>query len=465
MKRLVVVSNRVAPTTPGKPAAGGLAIAVQEALEECGGTWFGWSGSLSPQPEETLNVQQMGKIALATVALSRRDQEEYYRGYSNSTLWPLFHYRLNLIEQNRAYFEGYWRVNTMFAKLLGRLIAPSDLVWAHDYHLIPFAAALRSQGYRNRVGFFLHIPFPPPDVLRACYEHQALMRALCTYDVVGFQTENDFGNFTSYIRNIAKGEVKADGTVQVYGRTLTAGVFPIGIHPDAIQKTAAAAVKDPTTLKLVRSLMGRALIFGADRLDYSKGVENRFQAFERVLEANPDFRARVTFIQISPHSRADVASYREIRAALEGLAGRINGRFTEVDWVPLRYLNKSFAREDLMGFLRAARVGLVTPLRDGMNLVAKEYIASQNPEEPGALVLSEFAGAAAELQGAVLVNPYDVQSIADGIRDALVMPLEQRRERWQAMMSTLRRNDLTAWRNRFLAALAGPRQVARRTAV
>lgn len=464
MKRLVVVSNRVAPTTVGKPAAGGLAVAVQEALEASGGTWFGWSGALSQNPETTLNVQKMGKIALATVALSRRDQEEYYRGYSNSTLWPLFHYRLNLAEQRRSYFEGYLRVNAFFAKVLGRLISSTDLVWVHDYHLIPFAQALRAEGYRNRVGFFLHIPFPPADVLRACFEHDQLMRALCTYDVVGFQTENDFENFKNYIRKVADGEVKADGTVIAYGRTLTAGVFPIGIYPNQIQKVAAESVKQVTTSKLVRSLIGRSLMFGADRLDYSKGLDHRFLAYERLLDENPDFRGHITFIQIAPHSRAEVASYREIRASLEGLAGRINGRFTEVDWVPLRYLNKSFAREDLVGFLRAARVGVVTPLRDGMNLVAKEYIAAQDPEAPGALVLSEFAGAAAELQGAVLVNPYHVQSIADGMREALVMPLEERRARWQNMMAILRHNDLTAWRERFLSALSGPRQAVRKAA-
>jgi trehalose 6-phosphate synthase len=369
------------------------------------------------------------------------------------------------VEQSRAFFEAYRRVNAYFAHMLAEILLPTDLVWVHDYHLIALAEALRKEGCRNRLGFFLHIPFPPPDVFRSCVDHEALMRALCRYDVVGFQTQNDFGNFVAYIRRVARGDVRADGTVTAFGRVLRAGVFPIGIYPDEIQQAAAKAVHAPTTTKLVRSLVGRMLMLGADRLDYSKGLDNRFLAYERLLEDNPDLRARVTFIQIAPPSRADVASYRQIRDALEGLAGHINGRFTEVDWVPLRYINKSFERNQLMGFLRAARVGVATPLRDGMNLVAKEYVAAQDPDSPGTLVLSEFAGAAAELDGAVVVNPYDVQSIADGMRLAITMAPGERKARWQSMMAVLRHQNLAAWRERFLAALSGEAQDVRRAAM
>ncbi len=464
MSRLIVVSNRVTPIQGGKPAAGGLAVAIQEALEETGGLWFGWNGGLAAQPETSLNITRIGHVELATVGLLRRDQDEYYRGFSNSTLWPLFHYRMNLIDQRPWYYKGYLRVNEFFARMLKQFIGQDDLVWVHDYHLIPLAQALRAQGHGNAIGFFLHIPFPPPDILLACTQHEELVRQLCTYDVVGFQTEADLFNFTSYIRRYARGQVHLDGTIKAFGHTLKAAAFPIGIDTDTVAVTAAEAALNINAMKLVRSLIGRGMLLGADRLDYSKGLDNRFLAYERLLETHPEARTRVTYVQIAPPSRSDVATYREIRQSLEGLAGRINGRYTEVDWVPLRYLNKSFARSDLLGFMRRARIGLVTPLRDGMNLVAKEYVAAQDPEAPGALVLSAFAGAAQELDGAVIVNPYDIDSIATGMHTALIMPEAERKERWDSMMVKVRENNVSTWRNNFLAALARPRPLPRRAA-
>ncbi len=455
MSRLVVVSNRVAPISEGKPAAGGLAVAIDDALRETGGMWFGWSGSHSSDGKAALRLTHSGKIHIATIDIPKRDYEDYYRGYANSTLWPLCHYRPDLLQQHVRYFAGYLRVNLLFAKALAELIKPDDLLWVHDYHLIPLAQELRKLGVRNRIGFFLHIPFPPFDLFRACTDYHALMRAFASYDVVGLQTENDVENFVSTLRRAAGPLTENNGYIRVLDRFLQVQAFPIGIAPDALQRIAEKSVGSATTLDLVQSLNGRPLMVGVDRLDYSKGLDQRFLAYERFLAARTDKDPRVTFLQIAPPSRTEVATYRQIRRQLETLTGHINGRFADIDWVPLRYLNRSIGRTELMGIFRSARACIVTPFRDGMNLVAKEYVAAQDPEAPGALILSRFAGAASELDAAVLVNPYDPQTVADGISRALAMPMEERRLRWLHMMSVLRRNSITRWRDTFIAALKG----------
>jgi trehalose 6-phosphate synthase len=455
VSRLVVVSNRVAPIQEGKQSSGGLAVAVQEALSEVGGVWFGWSGEIYTSGSSRVKTETKGQITYATMPLARRDYDAFYKGYANATLWPLFHYRMEFVEYQRSYVAGYRRVNEEFAGRLSSMLEPDDLIWVHDYHLIPLGRDLRMMGHRNRIGFFLHIPFPPPDLLTACSDHAYLVQSLCAYDVVGFQTENDVRNFLAYIRTIAGGSVGRNGRFEAYGERSRACAFPIGIYPDQLASQAAASARSRQTRRLVESLAGKDLIVGVDRLDYSKGLDRRFDAYETLLEAAPSLRGHVSYMQIAPPSRSDVQSYRAIREVLEGKAGRINGRFAEFDWVPLRYLNKSFQRDQLTGFFRAARVGFVTPLRDGMNLVAKEYVACQDPEDPGVLVLSQFAGAAAELDGAVTVNPYDHEYVADGLQRALAMPVEERRARWTSMMSALRANNLGVWRRSFLRALQG----------
>jgi trehalose 6-phosphate synthase len=310
-------------------------------------------------------------------------------------------------------------------------------------------------GHRNRIGFFLHIPFPPPDLLTACSDHAFLVQSLCAYDVIGFQTAGDVANFLAYIRTVAGGTIGRGGRFEAYGEKSRAAAFPIGIYPDQMAAQAAATTHGRQAGRMIRSLAGKDLIVGVDRLDYSKGLDRRFDAYETLLETAPGLRGRVTYLQIAPPSRSDVQNYHEIRRVLERKAGHINGRFSEFDWMPLRYLNRSFPREQLTGFYRAARIGFVTPLRDGMNLVAKEYVASQNPENPGVLVLSQFAGAAAELRDAITVNPYDPEYVAQGLQRALAMPLDERRARWSSMMAVLRANDLGTWRRSFLRALRG----------
>ncbi len=457
MTRLVVVSNRVSPPKHARTGGeGGLAVAVQEALKEHGGLWFGWSGQVPREGSAQSKIVQDGNVTYCTFDLPQRDYEEYYNGFANRTLWPLCHYRLDLTEFSRRNLAGYLRVNGSFARQLLPLLEADDLIWVHDYHLIPMAEQLRYAGCRQRMGFFLHIPWPSLEVLRALPNHSAIVEALFAYDLVGFQTESDLRAFQDYIVHEANGAVEVGGRVRAFGRRLRAGAFPIGIDTEAFAAYAAESAGSRQSQRLLESLRGRQLIIGVDRMDYSKGLVERMQSLDFLLRDYPENRGRMVMLQIAPRSRSDVPEYGDIQHELEAVAGRVNGKYAEFDWVPIRYLNKGFTRRTLAGFYRISNVGLVTPLRDGMNLVAKEFIAAQAPEDPGVLVLSRFAGAARELQGAVIVNPYDVEGIAAGLQQALTMPLEERQARWWPMSEWLRRHDVTAWRKSFLSALAAP---------
>ncbi|MGE0224935.1 MAG: trehalose-6-phosphate synthase [Acetobacteraceae bacterium] len=456
MSRLVVVSNRVAPIQEGEATAGGLAAGVLDALKQQGGLWFGWSGDVvdNPVPKPARTV---GPISLYTIDLSRRDYDEFYRGFANGTLWPVLHYQIGLGRFEWPEFVGYRRVNELFAQALAPLVQPDDLIWAHDYHLLCLAESLRALGVTNRIGLFLHTPFPAPGVFMTIPAHQDLIRAMCQFDLLGFQTEIDRTAFIDYVLRHAGGTAAESGgvhnaTVSVFGRTVRTGVYPIGVHVDEVRAQAETPVNRRQATRLRAHLLER-LILSVDRLDYSKGLRQRFAAFERFLAGNRDLHGHVTFMQIAPPSRSDIETYQEIRRELEGEAGRVNGRFAEVDWVPLRYLNRSFPRNVLMPLYAEAQAGLVTPLRDGMNLVAKEYVAAQDPEDPGVLILSQFAGAAQELDAALLVNPYDEAGMAQAMARALTMPVEERRERHQAMLAVMRRNSLERWRDRFAADL------------
>jgi trehalose 6-phosphate synthase len=444
MSRLVVVSNRVAPITEGEPTAGGLAAGVLDALKQQGGIWLGWSGEITDGTASPAHVERtVGPITLYTIDLCRRDYDEYYRGFANGTLWPTLHYQISHARFSWEDFAGYRRVNAVFAEALAKLVRPDDMIWAHDYHLLGLAEALRKLGLRNRVGLFLHTPFPAPGVLMTIPAHAELIRAMCQFDLLGFQTEDDRLAFTDY------GERHAPG---LRART---GVYPIGVHVDEVRREAEMPEHQSSATRLHQSLLGRPLILSVDRLDYSKGLRQRFIALERFLEKYQQHQGNVVFMQIAPPSRGDIETYREIRHALEAEAGRINGRFAEVDWMPLRYLNRGFPRSALMPLYAEAQVGLVTPLRDGMNLVAKEYVAAQDPADPGVLVLSQFAGAARELDAALLVNPYDEAGVAAALDHALAMPRDERQQRHEAMLAVMRRNSLDAWRDRFVADLRG----------
>ncbi len=455
--RIVVVSNRVAPVNEGKAAAGGLAVAVLAALRRSGGVWFGWSGEVVAAPGETVNVTETGRVARATVDLGERDHEEYYNGFANATLWPLFHYRVDLVKFDRGNYAGYRRVNADFARKLKNLLRPNDIIWAHDYHLIPLGEELRRLGIRNRIGFFLHTPLPPRELLATLPVHDELIRCFSSFDLVAFQTDADRDHLCDYLvrEAVAEVEEREEGAVvRAFGRTFRVEAHPIGIDTGYVERSAARTESSREVERLKASVAGRRLIIGVDRLDYSKGLPQRFDAFAHLLRAYPRNLNRVSLMQVAPPTRGDVAEYSEIRRTLETLAGHVNGELADVDWVPIRYLNKSFSRRTLFGFLRLAQVGLVTPLRDGMNLVAMEYLASQPPDDPGVLVLSRFAGAARYLPDALIVNPYDVEGVAEAIQTALTMPAGERWERWQSSMKALRSNSVEAWYKRFIIRLA-----------
>jgi trehalose 6-phosphate synthase len=449
LARLVVVSNRVAvPDGKSGGRAGGLEVAVKAALRHRQGVWFGWSGKIGRkgEPTETNTIHQ-DNVDYVVTSLGAEDYKEYYNGFANRVLWPLLHYRFDLAEFSRRDLSGYLRVNEHFANELDKVLRPDDVIWVHDYHLIPLAKELRARGHRNRIGYFLHIPCPPPEVLTALPNHERLIPTLCEYDLVGFQTGDDAFNFSRYLTREC-GLHSHDFSFAVRDRTVRVDAFPVGIETEYFAKSFVQNV--------VGSLNGRAMIIGVDRLDYSKGLNLRLDAFERFLGSYADWRGKVTYLQITPKSRSEIPEYLQMEQMVSQGAGRINGAYGEADWTPIRYVNRAYSRTALSGMYRGSRAALVTPLRDGMNLVAKEYIAAQDADDPGVLVLSRFAGAAHECKEALLVNPYDTEAVAAAINRALAMPLEERRERHQAMYATLLHNDIAHWAERFIATLMRP---------
>ncbi len=453
--RLVVVSNRVAD--PRKPAAGGLAVALGEALAQSGGRWCGWSGAVQEggaPGEGQLQTRQAGRVTLATVDLSREDHDSYYLGYSNSVLWPVFHYRLDLADFNSGDVAGYRRVNRMMARKLMTLLREDDIIWVHDYHLIPLAAELRALGCRQRIGFFLHIPLPPPQILAAIPQHEWLMRSLFAYDLVGLQSEADVVHFDHYVLTEVHGEHAGAHTYRAFGAEVRVQAFPIGIDVDEFERLGQARESIEMYERMRSEYKGGRMLLGIDRLDYSKGIPQRVRAFRNLLDRYPETHSDATLVVVASPSRDSVSAYSDLRQELEGLCGATNGDYGELDWMPVRYIHRMVPRKRVPGLCRAACVGLVTPLRDGMNLVAKEYVVAQDPEDPGVLVLSRFAGAAEQLKEALLVNPYDAQGTADVIHRALQMPLEERKRRHRALLTQIREYDVHWWRQEFLKALA-----------
>jgi trehalose 6-phosphate synthase len=453
MPRLVVVSNRLAD--PRKTAAGGLAVALADVLNSTGGLWFGWSGKVSEGPaEREPRTQQAGSVKLVTIDLNRADHDSFYLGYSNGVLWPVFHYRLDLADFDPSYIAGYRRVNQLFARKLLPLLRERDIIWVQDYHLIPLAAELRALGCAHRIGFFLHIPLPPPLILAAIPGHDWLIRTLFAYDLVGFQSRADHSHFCSYVQTEAHAQDLGDGRWRAFNRTVQAGAFPIGLDVREFSALTDAHEGREMHARMRNEYSRRKLLVGVDRLDYSKGLPNRMRAFRDMLQRYPDTHNSATLIQIASPSREDVSAYSDILHELESICGSINGNFGELDWMPVRYMHRTVARTRLPGLYRASRVALVTPLRDGMNLVAKEFITAQDPEDPGVLVLSRFAGAAEQLAEALLVNPYDIEGTADAIHMALQMPLEERRARYQSLIASIREFDVQWWCDTFLDTLA-----------
>jgi trehalose 6-phosphate synthase len=454
----VIVSNR----TPAKAAkAGGLAVALKDAIQP-GTLWFGWSGKIVDQPSENATIAAQDGVEIATIDLNRPDYQNFYVGFANGTLWPLLHFRIGLMEFRREHLAGYRAVNARFARALAPLLRPDDLIWVHDYHLIPLASELRAAGVGNPLGFFLHIPFVPASMFSALPRSDELLNDLCAYDVVGFQTAEHRDDFLDCVRRTLKLPADAAGTIAADGRRVRSIVTPIGIDTQNFQKLAQQSAASRNTRRLTESLAGRLLMIGADRLDYSKGLPNRFEAFHRLLARFPEHKNGVSFLQIAAPSREDVSEYAALRHRLNRIAGDINGRHGAFDWVPLRYMSQSLARSTLAGFYRLARIGVVTPLRDGMNLVAHEYVAAQDPADPGVLILSRFAGVANYFEDALIVNPYDPDEIAEAMHDAVAMALDERKLRHGRLFEKLKTLSARAYCDEFLAALRGaiPARVA-----
>lgn len=447
MSRIVLVSNRVADLSRASQA-GGVAVAIADTLRARAGLWLGWSGKIGDRSEELRTepeFQKFGNAATATLALSTREHEDYYIGYANNVLWPVFHARLDIAQFEAGYYQRYLDVNKRFAQALRPLLKPDDIVWVHDYHMIPFGLELRALGVTNPIGFFLHIPVPPAQTFLAIPEHRELARGLAAYDLIGLQTKVDVGNLIDYLQDGVFGRILQDGRIRAFDRELSIAAFPVGIDVDSF--IGLRPKRDtPLSSSIIRLL-------GVDRLDYTKGLPQKFRAFGRFLEKYPDYRRKVILSQIAPPTRETATAYSDVRQELETLSGRINGRFGELDWVPIHYIHRSTPRRMLVDVYRNSRIGFVTPLRDGMNLVAKEYVAAQAPTDPGVLILSRFAGAAEQMKEALIVNPYDIEEMANAIKVALEMGLTERQERHEALLTGIRKHDTFAWCRTFLDAL------------
>jgi trehalose 6-phosphate synthase len=429
---VVVVSNRVARAKPDEPVAGGLAAALLPMVRDSGAIWVGSSGQSSDSSQTRGSFARIE--ALGTGA-------------------PALHSRADLIHVSADDYASYREVNTFMARALLRFNTPEALFWIQDYHFLTLGAELRRLGIERPLGFFLHTPWADRRTMTAVPHHVDIVRAMLAYDLIGFQTVEDRQNFEDYLQVELECNV-VDGTVASEWGLTQLATFPIGIDVEEFASRAVKAMARPEISRLRGSLQGAKLALGVDRLDYSKGLANRMHAFDRMFELEPSLKRAVSFLQVAVPSRGNIRAYRELKSELAALVGEINGRHGEADWSPIRYLNKGFSQSTLAGFYRVANVGLVTPLHDGMNLVAKEYVAAQNPFDPGVLVLSSFAGAAKELDAALIVNPHDIDGMARQIARALAMSLDERRARWGSMVGKLRRCSVQSWFSDFLQALS-----------
>jgi trehalose 6-phosphate synthase len=454
---LVVVSNRVARGNANEPMTGGLAAALLPVVEKSGAIWVGSSGRVrdGAQKEPFAEIEALGAGALAMLDLPAAHYGGYYEGFANSALWPALHSRADLIRASQDDYLSYREVNAFMARALLRFKKPDTAFWIQDYHFLALGSELRDLGVTQPVGFFLHTPWPARAVIEGVPHHRELIEAMLSYDLIGFQTQDDCENFLGYV-SLCLGHESEDGVVTSRHGKSRIAVFPIGIDVEKFALQAAKAVSHPDVSRLRRSLHGEKLAIGVDRLDYSKGLVNRINAFDRMWTLQPALARTVSLLQIATPSRGAIEAYGNLQNELAKLVSDVNGRHGEVDWTPIRYLNKGFSQTVLAGLYRTAQVGVVTPLHDGMNLVAKEYVAAQNPADPGVLVLSKFAGAANELDTALLVNPHDIDGMARTIATALSMPLPERRLRWEAMMDKLRSHTIQQWFEDFVDALQAP---------
>ncbi len=464
--RLVVVSNRLPAALKRegdkwvvKGGSGGLVTALAPVLKNRGGVWIGWSGASDP----TLDVDDLlsefsaeAGYDLYTVPLSKEEVDGYYFGFSNEIIWPLFHDLQTRCKFDPQYWRMYLDVNFKFAEMVARKTTPDDYIWIQDYHLMHQAFFLKSMGVKRNIGFFLHIPFPPPDIFMKLPWRWKLIQALTEFDLVGFQTMQDRKNFSECLRRLMP-EAKFEGrgaviTVDMGNHQFRLGAFPISIDYNQFSEMASRKEVGEQAFKIKEALRHRKIILGVDRLDYTKGIPERIRSIQTLLRRYPDLKGRVNFVQIAVPSREEVDEYKDLRIEIEQLVGRVNGEFSFPGWVPVHYHYRSFPHDELVAYYSAADIALVTPLRDGMNLVAKEYCAC-NTGEDGVLVLSEFAGAAAQLQKeAYLVNPYDMEGIAKALHRAIHWNKEERVECMTKLRDSIRKNNIYWWVDSFLQA-------------
>jgi len=460
MSRLLLVSNRLPVTVKAEKehvsvvrSAGGLATGLSGPHERSGGLWIGWPGDVSrlSSAQRAEVESQLTKLRCVPLYLSAGEVSRYYEGYSNRSLWPLCHYLLDRIPRQERDWDTYAKVNERFADMAARHYRPGDTIWVHDYQLMLVPGLLRQRLPEARIGYFHHIPFPSDEIFRTLPHREELLRGLLGADVVGFHTPSYVHHFSNSLLRLLGLETDMDHVTHE-GRTVRLGAFPMGIDAAAFERLA----HDPGVLGEVSVIqergVGQRLLLGIDRLDYTKGIPRRLLAVQRLLEREPAWRGRLRLIQVAVPSRTQVEDYAAYREKVDELVGRINGQYGTVHSVPIHYLYRSFNERQLVGLYRAADVMLVTPTRDGMNLVAKEFCAAR-PDEEGVLILSEFAGSAPELREALIVNPYDIEGMADAIEYALEMPVEERRKRMRSMRAQVKAHDVHWWVGHFLDTL------------
>ncbi len=453
---LIVVSNRVSSLSDKSAAAGGLAAALYQGMRSSGGTWFGWSGKTTEGEPGPATITPAGSAKLATIDYPQDDFAGFYNGMANGTLWPVMHNRVDLMVYDPAYLVKYERINRLVAERTAQLVTDDALFWIHDYHFLMVGSFMKRAGIKRPIGFFLHTPFGSVSCVECVPNHKHIFGHLLAYDLIGFQTQDDMNRFIRYAKRDLGADEVEPGTLRSINGLTHLGVYPVGIDVDEFGLMARNAETDTEVVKLKAAIGEGSIMIGVDRLDYSKGLPHRFKAFDKLLTLHPHRREKVSLLQIAPLTRSDVTAYRDLQEELAGLTGTINGRYGTPSWQPVRYTNESYTPAVLSGFYRLADVCCVTPLRDGMNLVAKEFVACQSEDDPGVLVLSQFAGAVQELDAALIVNPYDTEQVASALEAALSMDAAERKDRWRAMMKVLRVNDVSAWFDGFVTALEAP---------
>jgi trehalose 6-phosphate synthase len=456
--RLVVVSNRLPSTLSpngrveeGAAPVGGLVTALSSALEQRGGLWVGWSGRIGDRSGESPRTEMQGQIQLAAIDLTRSENNLFYNGFCNRTLWPILHsFPFKMVVRHDSY-RSYIRTNRVYAEVVASLLKKDDTVWVHDFHLIPLGHELRKLGWKGKIGFFLHTPFPPAEVFAVMPWARQLLDMILDYDLFGVHTRGYLRNLFDSLADELDG-VTIGNTFVSGGRSMQAGAWPIGIDAEGFRKMAVARQESTTGSYIHEISPDHQIVLGVDRLDYTKGIIQRLITFEHLLERYPALRGKVSLVQISAPSRSRVPEYVEERQHVDQLVGRINGRFSVAEWVPVRYLYRSIPQDELVAFYRESQVCLITPLRDGMNLVAKEFVASQG-DDPGVVVLSKFCGASETMKQGLIVNPYDVESTAEAIHRALKMPKHERISRWNSLMEIISTYTASAWSDSFLNEL------------